>query len=106
MCKTLDKILMWIVIVLMPFQIRIWNGIKMEIRIRIKTTPIQNNAFNRLLLLLFNRLPPDITDGQGLKTDLARFSKLIFRKELACMKKKSRTRSSPSCTVHKLLTIL
>ena len=78
MCKPLDRILMWIgsALFLMPFQIRIWVGIKMEIRIRIrisnKTMPIHNNALNRL--------------SQVFKKIF--FSKFIFKKELACMKKK------------------
>jgi hypothetical protein len=67
MCKTLDRILMCIGIVVMPFQIRPWIGIKMAKwkfgngSASKKTMPIHNIALKRLRHF---------------------FSKLIFYKEL------------------------
>jgi len=55
MCKTLGRIRMWIGIVFMPIRIRIWIGIKIEIRswFSIKTMPIFNTEYYVCLFCFF-----------------------------------------------------
>ncbi len=59
MCKTWSRIRMRIGIILMPIRIRIWTGINLEIRDRIrigiKTMSIYNTACYRRSIAIFKQ---------------------------------------------------